>query len=159
MTNLEDRFPVMWQWVKEQGTIQLGSDEFSDSFLQAFDPGGLCWDSGEQGFDSLEAALAALELGLTEYCRERGLFQAPSSEDSALFNQRLAVDSSMLTAIEYDPQTQTLQAWFTSGKHWLYHGVPPSVFKELHGAGSVGGYMRDFIIDCYRDEQVRSKRR
>ena len=163
MTNLEDRFAVTWQWVKEQGTIQLGYDEYSKMFIQAFDPGGNCWDSGKQRFDSLEAALEALELGLSEHCQERGLFedlpQADPRADSALFNKRLEVDSSMLTAIEYNPQTQTLQAWFTSGKHWLYHGVPLSVFKELHGAGSVGGYMRDFIIGCYPDEQVRSKRR
>ena len=159
MTNLEDRFPVTWQWVKEQGTIQIGYDEYSKMFIQAFDPGGNCWDSGKQRFDSLEAALTALELGLGEHCRERGLFQNATSEDSALFNKRLEVDSSMLTAIEYDPESQTLQAWFKSRAHWIYHGVPLSVFKELHSSGSVGGYMRDFIIDCYRDEKVRSKRR
>ena len=75
--------------------------------------------------------------------------------------QLQTVDSSMVHAVGYDAATETLEVIFNSGKIYQYFQVPPNVYEELMSGSSIGGYMRDLIIDCYPCTQVRqgSKRR
>lgn len=154
MENSKQAYPYIWEWVKEQGTISIGFEDYC-GFLRADDPGGTCWESDEK-YSSFEAALNALEAGITEHCKERGLFAELSATGN--FKRKIAIDSSMLDAIRYNPETQILEAWFNSGKCWEYHDVPENVFEELLESDSKGGYMRDCIIGCYPENQVKSKR-
>lgn len=59
------------------------------------------------------------------------------------------VDSSMVYAVAYDPPTQELLVIFTSGKTYIYEGVPRKVYEDLMSADSKGSYMGSFIIDVY----------
>lgn len=59
------------------------------------------------------------------------------------------VDSSMLSAVGYDPTTQTLRAVFNSGKTFDCFEIPQEVYDQLMDSDSQGGYMRDLIIDQY----------
>lgn len=61
----------------------------------------------------------------------------------------IPVESSMVHAVGYDPQTRRLEVVFTSGQVYCYEEVPPEVFQELMEAESKGRYMRDCIIDVY----------
>jgi hypothetical protein len=63
------RYPNIHRFVFEHGWIEIGSDDFSDSFIRALDPGGLVWE-GKQFYDSLDAALADLERGLAVWMKE-----------------------------------------------------------------------------------------
>jgi hypothetical protein len=65
------------------------------------------------------------------------------------------VESSMISSVGYDSAKKVLRAVFHSGAVWEYSGVPEEVYEELLASGSKGGYMRDFIIDCYRDSRIR----
>jgi KTSC domain len=76
-----------------------------------------------------------------------------------VFDRLIEVDSSMLSAVKYESETRTLEAWFNTGQRWAYHDVSPEVFKELLEASSQGSYMRSFIIGCYSEERLSSGRK
>lgn len=61
----------------------------------------------------------------------------------------IGVDSSMISAAGYDPETSTLVVLFNNGKAYEYHGVPAEEYQGLMAAESKGSYMRDHIIDIY----------
>ena len=61
----------------------------------------------------------------------------------------IGVDSSMISAAGYDPETSTLVVLFNNGKAYEYHGVPAAEYQGLMAAESKGSYMRDHIIDFY----------
>ncbi len=69
------------------------------------------------------------------------------------------VNSSMIQAVGYDPETQILEVLFNSGQAYHYEGVPPEVHQELMASDSKGRYMRDAIIDMYPDVRVSRRRR
>ena len=71
----------------------------------------------------------------------------------------VTVNSSMLYAVGYDPDTQELVAVFNSGRTFWYEGVPAEVHQQLMSSDSIGGYMRDFIIDMYPDHRSYPYRR
>ncbi len=70
---------------------------------------------------------------------------------------RIGVDSTMLSAVGFDPGTGELEAVFVDGAVWRYRNVPERVYRELLAAGSKGSYMRDFVIDVYPDYRVRRR--
>jgi hypothetical protein len=59
------------------------------------------------------------------------------------------VESSMIHAVGYDPETRTLEVVFNSGRLYCYENVPPEEYEGLMAAESKGGYMRANIIDMY----------
>lgn len=65
----------------------------------------------------------------------------------------------MISAVGYDPKTQTLEVLFNSGKTYGYRNVPPEEYEGLMAADSKGSYMRSFIIDVYPDYLISKKRR
>ncbi len=83
----------------------------------------------------------------------------PTTEDIAILNKLIEVDSSMLSAVKYNPESKILEAWFTSGARWAYHDVPFRVFKELLESDSQGSYMNSFIIGEYTEENLGKKRK
>ena len=73
--------------------------------------------------------------------------------------QMIDIESSMLSAVGYDPATQTLRALFNRGKTYDYFEVPQQVYDQLIESDSKRHYMRDEIIDAYPYHQIRKKRR
>jgi hypothetical protein len=71
----------------------------------------------------------------------------------------ILVESSMIRAVGYDPETHTLEVLFNIGRTYLYGEVPPEVHEELMAAESKGQYMRWAIIDMYPTRQVSRRRR
>jgi hypothetical protein len=66
------RYPTIDHFVDGRGWIEIGYDDFSNSFVRALDIGGLVWE-GRQSYDSLDDALVDLEAGLTAWARENGI--------------------------------------------------------------------------------------
>ncbi len=83
----------------------------------------------------------------------------PTQADAAILNRLIEVDSSMLAAIKYNPDSKTLEAWFNSGDRWAYTGVPFREFKNLLESDSVGAYMRGCIIGEYPEERLKRGKR
>jgi hypothetical protein len=69
--SLEQSYPHITRWVKTQGWIEIGEDEYSRSFVRALDIGGMVWEGQEQSeYATIDAMLRALEEGLAEWMRE-----------------------------------------------------------------------------------------
>lgn len=54
--------------------------------------------------------------------------------------KRVAVDSSSLRALGYDPEREVLEVEFRSGALYRYQQVPAEVVAELLAAESLGRY-------------------
>jgi len=39
--SFDEKYPNITRWVKEQGWIEIGQDDYSSSFLRALSPGGM----------------------------------------------------------------------------------------------------------------------
>ena len=59
------------------------------------------------------------------------------------------VDSSMLAAAGYDPETRTLVVLFNSGKAYQYYDVPPEDYEALMASESKGRYMHAHVLGYY----------
>ena len=53
--SFEAAFPNITRWVKDCGTVEIGYDPHTDSFIRAIQEGGLVW-SGESQYKSLDDA-------------------------------------------------------------------------------------------------------
>ena len=64
------------------------------------------------------------------------------------------VQSRMLRLVGYDPRRRILEVVFNSGDQYRYKGVPPSKYRALMSAESIGQYMHKNIIGRYDYERV-----
>ena len=71
----------------------------------------------------------------------------------------IPVESSMIQAVGYDPDTQELEIVFNSGNVYRYVNVPQKEYEGLMSADSKGQYMRANIIDVYPYHRVSRRRR
>jgi len=67
--SVDEAFPHLTKWVKTHGWIEIGSDEFSRSFIRALDSGGIVWE-GSRDYPTLESALQALDDALAAWMKE-----------------------------------------------------------------------------------------
>lgn len=70
----------------------------------------------------------------------------------------ITVDSSMIHAVGYDPQTQELEVVFSSGKIYRYSNIPEQIYQQFMAADSKGSYMRSCIIGFYPERKVSRRR-
>jgi hypothetical protein len=63
--------------------------------------------------------------------------------------ERVAVSSSNLSSVGYDPDTQTLEIEFHHGGVYQYAGVPEEVFQGLMSSDSQGKYFHANIKNNY----------
>jgi hypothetical protein len=154
-------YPNLAAWVRdEEGWIELGSDEFSSSFIRALNGGGMVWE-GADDYPTIDAAFSDADAGIAEWLEDGGAAApAPSTKKPTRGAKKKAaalklvpVESSMLSAIGYDDATKELVAVYKSGAIWHYRGVPKKVYKELLASDSKGGYMRDLIIGMYPESR------
>ena len=60
------------------------------------------------------------------------------------------VDSSAVSFIHYDEVAAELHVVFTSGKAYVYYGVPRLVYDTMLDAPSTGAFFNARIRDTYR---------
>jgi hypothetical protein len=61
----------------------------------------------------------------------------------------LKVNSSNISSIAFDPETDTLTVEFTNGDSYDYMNVPPQVYRAFGAAGSAGAYFYRHIRGRY----------
>ncbi len=61
----------------------------------------------------------------------------------------VAVESSAIRRIRYQPKGRELLVTFVSGKTYVYEGVPERVYAALLAAESHGGFFNEHIRDRY----------
>lgn len=57
--------------------------------------------------------------------------------------------SSVIRAFRYRPEARELEILFTTGRRYVYHGVPSAVVSALAAAASQGRYFNARIRDRY----------
>lgn len=57
----EKQFPNLDWWICSHGWVELGGDDYSNSWVRILDGGGTCWEDNSK---SLEDALIEAENGL-----------------------------------------------------------------------------------------------
>lgn len=60
-----------------------------------------------------------------------------------------SVNSSNISTIDYDEDSESLTITFRSGASYRYSGVPPEVYEGLKYAGSPGRYFQTAIRDAF----------
>lgn len=72
--------------------------------------------------------------------------------------QLVTVESSMIHAVGYDPETRKMEVVFNSGKTYVYDNVPQREYAALLSAESKGQYMLAYIIDAYPSYKLSQRR-
>jgi KTSC domain len=68
--------------------------------------------------------------------------------------ERHAVDSSVIVAVGYDGGSSILEVVFRTGRTYRYFRVPPSEYKALRQAKSIGAYFNRKIRPRFRGVEV-----
>ena len=64
-------YPNIAFWVK-RGWIEIGQNDYCQSFVRALDEGGFVWE-GEEEYPSFHEALEALDAGIAAWRGEQGV--------------------------------------------------------------------------------------
>ena len=59
---------------------------------------------------------------------------------------RVAVQSSSVAEVGYDPSAQILEVLFLNGHLYQYFDVPAPIYNEMIGSESVGKYLNSNVI-------------
>jgi hypothetical protein len=68
-SSFEESYPNITHWVRLQGWIELGRDDYSPSLVRALDEGGMVWE-GNAHLETVDEALEALESALAEWMEQ-----------------------------------------------------------------------------------------
>ena len=64
-----EKYPNLDWWVNNQGWIEIGTDDHSESWVRVVDEGGLCWEDEESS--TLDEALKEAEIWLSDEIEDR----------------------------------------------------------------------------------------
>jgi hypothetical protein len=65
----EKLYPKTAEWVESYGWIEMGYDDFNQSFVRALNIGGMIWE-GQYQYASVEDAMQDLEVGISTWMEE-----------------------------------------------------------------------------------------
>lgn len=68
----EATYPNITSWVNGGGWIEVGEAEYVNSFVRAFDEGGMIWE-GQQSYRTVDQALQDLDAGIKAWVEEHGM--------------------------------------------------------------------------------------
>ncbi len=71
MTHFDEQYPTIAWWV-QNGRIEIGQDEYGDSFIRVIDEGGTVWES-DKIHETVAAALDEAEAAIRRWADEQGL--------------------------------------------------------------------------------------
>lgn len=64
------------------------------------------------------------------------------------------VESSNVSAVGYDPESQTMHVEFKGGSRYEYAGVPPETHAELMQAQSIGRHLHERIKGAHQHKRL-----
>ena len=70
MKSFEEMYPNVAAWTLD-GWIELGRDEYSQSFIRVLDIGGMVWE-GEERYETIDDALFEAEAAIEAWLESNG---------------------------------------------------------------------------------------
>ncbi len=67
----DEQYPNIVWWVQES-RIEIGRDEYGDSFIRVIDEGGVMWES-EEVYETVAEALTDAEAAIKSWADQQGL--------------------------------------------------------------------------------------
>lgn len=67
----DEQYPNIAWWVQE-GQLEIGRDEYGDSFIRVIDRGGVIWE-GNEIYETVAQALADAEAAIKSWADKQGL--------------------------------------------------------------------------------------
>ena len=64
-------YPAVAEWMKDWGWVEVGHDDFSQSFIRVLDIGGLIWE-GKRKYRSVDEAFKAAEKAIEKWHEANG---------------------------------------------------------------------------------------
>jgi hypothetical protein len=64
------------------------------------------------------------------------------------------VPSSVIARFHHDPERRELEIVFTTGRRYIYRGVPPEAVEAFRAAFSKGRHFNAHIRDAYECSEV-----
>jgi hypothetical protein len=71
MAPFSEAYPNIATWTESYGWIEIGHDDYSQSFIRVLDEGGMVWE-GKSNYESLDDALMDLEAALEKIVNDIG---------------------------------------------------------------------------------------
>jgi len=71
------------------------------------------------------------------------------------YMKRVAVASSTIVAIGYDPDTSTLEVEFKNGTVYEYDGVPVEIYEGIMNSNSHGKYLNAHVKERFSFRRIR----
>jgi hypothetical protein len=68
--------------------------------------------------------------------------------------ERQPVESSNISSVGFDPETETLEVEFRNGSIYQYFGVPLPLFEQLTQSPSIGSFLNINIKESFPYERV-----
>lgn len=69
MASFSESYPNITYWTESFGWIEIGQEEYSESFIRVLDEGGMLWES-ENEYKTFDEALVDLEAALEKIIAE-----------------------------------------------------------------------------------------
>ena len=71
MESFDDKYPFIAAWVQD-GTVEIGYNDYDDVFLRVIDPGGVVWESNKI-YTNLDEAFSDMNDAIEQWCNENGI--------------------------------------------------------------------------------------
>jgi hypothetical protein len=71
MKSFNEIYPYIAAWVQD-GTIEIGYNDYDDVFLRVIDAGGVVWESNKT-YASLDDAFNEMNTAIENWCTENGI--------------------------------------------------------------------------------------
>jgi hypothetical protein len=71
MKSFDEKYPYIAAWVQD-GTIEIGYNDYDDIFLRVMDAGGVLWESNH-AFLNLDDAFKEMNAAIETWCSENGI--------------------------------------------------------------------------------------
>jgi hypothetical protein len=71
MKTFDEKYPYIAAWVQD-GTVEIGYNDYDDVFLRVTDAGGVVWESNKT-YSNLDDAFSEMDAGIEAWCTENGI--------------------------------------------------------------------------------------
>ena len=143
------RFPTIARWVsQEEGWVEVGGDDYSNSIVRALHGGGMVWE-GAEDYESLDEALTAMDAGIAAWLAENrptGLREKLKSQSKSSRVARKPVSTAPAKEVPAlkgkTPASSEVTGGNNRGPRGASHAVPRAVIGKVRKFAEIAAALR-----------------